>query len=115
MGFGAISFVCKRASRLLTAYQEDLLSRWLAAAVQSSRSCSPIRMPSVLWTKADHIVVGRLCGKLLGLPHIAGAGGRYGFRRQSTEATWRGIGTLLNHFKPEECANYLVHAGYASA
>src|SRR5215510_9368673 len=34
---------------------------------------------------------------------------------RTTEATWRGIGTILDHFKPEECANYLVNAGYASA
>jgi len=34
---------------------------------------------------------------------------------RTTEATWRGIGTLLDRFKPEECANYLVNAGYASA
>ena len=32
-----------------------------------------------------------------------------------TETTWRGIGILLDRFKPEECANYLVNAGYASA
>jgi hypothetical protein len=25
-----------------------------------------------------------------------------------------GIGTLLDRFKPEECANYLLDAGYAS-
>jgi hypothetical protein len=31
------------------------------------------------------------------------------------EATWRGIGSLLDRFKLEECANYLVNAGYASA
>ena len=34
---------------------------------------------------------------------------------RTTEHTWRGIGTLLDCFKPEECANYLVNAGYASA
>ena len=34
---------------------------------------------------------------------------------RTTEATWRGIGALLDHFTPEECANYLVNAGYASA
>ena len=34
---------------------------------------------------------------------------------RTTEATWRGIGTLLDHFSPQECANYLVNAGYASA
>jgi len=25
---------------------------------------------------------------------------------RTTEATWRGIGTLLDRFKPEGCANY---------
>jgi putative transposase len=34
---------------------------------------------------------------------------------RTAEATWRGIGTLLDRFKPEECANDLVNAGYASA
>ena len=34
---------------------------------------------------------------------------------RTTEATWRGIGTLLDRFKPKECANFLVNAGYASA
>ena len=34
---------------------------------------------------------------------------------RTAEATWRGIGTLLDRFKPEECANYLINAGYASA
>ena len=33
----------------------------------------------------------------------------------TTETTWRSIGALLNHFTPQECANYLVNAGYASA
>ena len=35
--------------------------------------------------------------------------------QRTTEATWRGIGTLLDRLKPEECANDLVNAGYASA
>ena len=34
---------------------------------------------------------------------------------RTIEQTWRGIGALLNHFTPEECANYLANAGYASA
>jgi transposase len=34
---------------------------------------------------------------------------------RTIEATWRGIGTLLDQFSPQECANYLVNAGYASA
>src|SRR5215472_10537040 len=34
--------------------------------------------------------------------------------QRTTEAAWRGIGILLDRFKPEECANYLVNAGYAS-
>jgi len=34
---------------------------------------------------------------------------------RSIEATWKQIGALLEHFTPEECANYLANAGYASA
>jgi len=34
---------------------------------------------------------------------------------RTTEATWKRIGSLLDHFSPQECANYLVNAGYASA
>jgi transposase len=34
---------------------------------------------------------------------------------RTIEATWRRIGALLDHFSPQECANYLVNAGYASA
>jgi len=34
---------------------------------------------------------------------------------RTTEATWRRIGALRDHFSPQECANYLVNAGYASA
>jgi len=34
---------------------------------------------------------------------------------RSLEATWRRIGSLLDNFKPAECANYLVNSGYASA
>jgi len=33
---------------------------------------------------------------------------------RSIEATWTQIGRLLDRFTPQECANYLVHAGYAS-
>jgi transposase len=33
---------------------------------------------------------------------------------RTTEATWRQIGSLLDHFTAEECANYLANAGYAS-
>jgi transposase len=33
---------------------------------------------------------------------------------RSVEATWRRIGELLTQFTPDECANYLTHAGYAS-
>jgi transposase len=32
---------------------------------------------------------------------------------RTVEATWRRIGTLLDHFSAEECANYLVNSGYA--
>jgi transposase len=34
---------------------------------------------------------------------------------RSVEATWKGIGQLLNAFTAEECANYLANSGYASA
>ena len=33
---------------------------------------------------------------------------------RTIETTWRRIGTLLDAFTPEECRNYLQHAGYAS-
>jgi transposase len=33
---------------------------------------------------------------------------------RTIEATWRSIGDLLTRFAPEECANYLRNAGYAS-
>lgn len=33
---------------------------------------------------------------------------------RTIEATWRRIGSLLDHFKPSECAAYIRHAGYAS-
>ena len=34
---------------------------------------------------------------------------------RTIEATWRGIGGLLDKFTPQECANYLANSGYASA
>lgn len=34
---------------------------------------------------------------------------------RSQEATWRRIGSLLDAFNPDECANYLRNSGYASA
>ena len=33
---------------------------------------------------------------------------------RTPEDTWRRIGSLLDHFTAEECANYLANAGYAS-
>jgi transposase len=33
---------------------------------------------------------------------------------RTVEATWKGIGTLLDHFTPDECANCIRNAGYAS-
>jgi transposase len=33
---------------------------------------------------------------------------------RTIEATWRRIGSLLDYFTPEECANYLKNSGYAS-
>lgn len=32
---------------------------------------------------------------------------------RSVEATWRRIGSLLDHFSADECANYLINSGYA--
>lgn len=39
------------------------------------------------------------------------------FRKADTrciETAWRKLGDLLGNFKPDECARYLKHAGYAS-
>ena len=33
---------------------------------------------------------------------------------RTVEDTWKGIGSLLSSFAPEECANYLRNSGYAS-
>lgn len=33
---------------------------------------------------------------------------------RTVEATWKRIGVLLSSFTPQECANYLANAGYAS-
>jgi transposase len=33
---------------------------------------------------------------------------------RTVEATWKRIGSLLGDFSPQECANYLRNAGYAS-
>jgi transposase len=34
---------------------------------------------------------------------------------RTRETLWHRIGQLLSAFTPEECANYLAHAGYASS
>ena len=34
--------------------------------------------------------------------------------KRTVEAAWREVGHLLDLFKPDECAAYLRHAGYAS-
>lgn len=34
---------------------------------------------------------------------------------RTPDATWRKIGNLLDEFPPQECANYLINSGYASA
>lgn len=34
---------------------------------------------------------------------------------RTIEAAWRRVGNLLDTFTPDECQNYLRHAGYASA
>ena len=33
---------------------------------------------------------------------------------RTVEDTWKRIGQLLDAFRPPECANYLIHAGYAA-
>ena len=33
---------------------------------------------------------------------------------RTVEATWQRIGSLLNRFTPQECANYIRNAGYAA-
>jgi transposase len=33
---------------------------------------------------------------------------------RTVDAVWRRIGTLLNRFSPEECANYFSNSGYGS-
>ena len=33
---------------------------------------------------------------------------------RTVEATWRRIGELLDHFHPDECANYIRNSGYAA-
>ncbi|EJT05990.1 transposase, partial [Rhizobium sp. CCGE 510] len=33
---------------------------------------------------------------------------------RTVETTWRRIGELLKAFSPQECSNYLRHAGYGS-
>ena len=33
---------------------------------------------------------------------------------RSLKETWKNIGTLLQAFSPDECANYLANSGYAS-
>lgn len=34
---------------------------------------------------------------------------------RSVETVWRRIGTLLDRFTPQECANYLANSGYAAS
>lgn len=34
---------------------------------------------------------------------------------RTKEATWKRIGTLLDRFSAQECANYLINSGYASS
>ncbi len=33
---------------------------------------------------------------------------------RTIETTWKRIGTILDQFDPQECANYIANAGYAS-
>jgi len=34
---------------------------------------------------------------------------------RSMDAAWKRVGTLLDNFTPDECANYIRNSGYASA
>ena len=34
---------------------------------------------------------------------------------RSKDATWQRIGSLIDHFPPNECANYLQNSGYGAA
>ena len=34
-------------------------------------------------------------------------------RQRTVDALWRQVGSLLDHFLPQECANYFRAAGYA--
>lgn len=34
---------------------------------------------------------------------------------RTAETTWKRIGTLIDHFKPEECANWRCHVNFRSA
>jgi transposase len=36
-------------------------------------------------------------------------------KERTADATWQRIGSLLPSFQPEECSNYLRHAGYGAA
>jgi hypothetical protein len=36
-------------------------------------------------------------------------------KERTVDATWKRTGSLLETFKPTECKNYLVNAGYASS
>ncbi len=33
---------------------------------------------------------------------------------RTRDALWRAVGTILDRFSPDECANYLANSGYAS-
>lgn len=35
-------------------------------------------------------------------------------KRRNTDDLWNEIGSLLDHFKPAECANYIANSGYRS-
>jgi hypothetical protein len=34
---------------------------------------------------------------------------------RTIETSWRKVGSLLDHFTPQECENYIRNAGYGSA
>ena len=80
-------------------------SQPVRAAVRGPQERSPSALPAALQPRSEPHRTG-FFAKLRNLLRKAA--------ERTVEATWRRIGTLLNEFSPDECANYLVNSGYAS-
>jgi transposase len=74
--------------------------RFDAPTARSGPSCFPAPY------SPDLNPIEQVFGKLKGLLRKAA-------ERTATD-TWRRIGKLLDEFSPDECANYIRNAGYAS-